>query len=243
MNRFDQAARYALKLDPTGFLCWLLMLSAEMLRFRHWLDTRGIVFPGEKDRTNDTVAWLGDADAAVEWAMPIEFCLDPDETMFGRLLGYLSPIWLERRPTNAGKERFQLAALIVNLRGQGNTSRSVRHESGSRVELKVVECNLATHNAAETLGKIATGQFARGVLPWIPLMQGADEAGIIQQWKTLAAQEPDSRSRSDYGGLALVFAEAAKRWPIWKEALKEWNMVESQQVLEWMAQGEARGGS
>ena len=161
--------------------------------------------------------------------------------MFGRLLGYLSPIWLERRPTNAGKERFQLAALIVNLRGQGNTSRSVRHESGSRVELKVVECNLATHNAAETLGKIATGQFARGVLPWIPLMQGADEAGIIQQWKTLAAQEPDSRSRSDYGGLALVFAEAAKRWPIWKEALKEWNMVESQQVLEWMAQGRSEG--
>src|SRR5437660_185899 len=42
----------------------------------------------------------------------------------------------------------------------------------------------------------------------------------------------DARRRADYGGLALVFAEAAGRLPAWKEAVKEWNRVESQQVLE-----------
>jgi hypothetical protein len=51
----------------------------------------------------------------------------------------------------------------------------------------------------------------------------------------------DSRRRAEYGGLALEFAEAAERLPVWKEALKGWNMVESQQVLEWIAEGEAKG--
>ena len=39
----------------------------------------------------------------------------------------------------------------------------------------------------------------------------------------------------------LVFAAAAKRWESWKNALKGWDMVESQQVLEWMAQGRTEG--
>ncbi len=28
---------------------------------------------------------------------------------------------------------------------------------------------------------------------------------------------------------------------MWKEALKEWNVIESEQVVEWMAMGEAKG--
>jgi hypothetical protein len=41
--------------------------------------------------------------------------------------------------------------------------------------------------------------------------------------------------------LALVFAEPVGRRPVWKQALEKWNMIESQQVLEWMAEGEAKG--
>jgi hypothetical protein len=63
-------------------------------------------------------------------------------------------------------------------------------------------------------------------------MHGGAETGIIQRWIELASQEADSRRRGDFGGLALVSAEAAKRLPVWKEALKEWNVIESQQVLE-----------
>jgi hypothetical protein len=57
----------------------------------------------------------------------------------------------------------------------------------------------------------------------------------------LAQAEPDPRQRADCTGLALVFAEAAKRRDVWKATLQEWNMIESQQVLEWMAEGEAKG--
>jgi hypothetical protein len=65
-NRFDQACRYLAKLDPVGLLCWLLRKSPPELRFRAWLDTRTLAFPGDPERTCDTVAWLGSADPAVE---------------------------------------------------------------------------------------------------------------------------------------------------------------------------------
>jgi hypothetical protein len=241
-NRFDQACRYLAKLDPVALLCWLLRKTPEQLRFRTWLDTRTLPFPGDPERTCDTVAWLGSADPAVEWALVLEFCLDPDGELFGRLMIYLGQLWLERRPTDAGRERFWVGAVVVNLRGRGSTSRDmVLPETAVRTFLGVEERNLADEDAAAVLAGIANGTLARSLLPWIPLMHGGGEAAIIQQWLDQARQEPDSRRRSDYGGLALVFADAAGCRKDWKEALKGWNMVESEQVQEWIAEGEAKG--
>jgi predicted transposase YdaD len=78
-------------------------------------------------------------------------------------------------------------------------------------------------------------------LPWIPLMQGGDAASIIEEWKQLLLAEPDVERRADFAGLALVFAEAAGCRPIWKQALMEWNVETSQQVLEWQAEALQRG--
>ncbi len=95
INRYDQASRYGSKLDESGFLCRLLWEGPVALRYRGWLDTRTVPFPGDPERVCDTVAWLGDADPALEWAVPVEFCLTPDATFFGRLLVYLGFLWLE----------------------------------------------------------------------------------------------------------------------------------------------------
>jgi hypothetical protein len=38
-----------------------------------------------------------------------------------------------------------------------------------------------------------------------------------------------------------VFAEAANCRPVWNQALQGFNVIQSQQVLEWMAEGEAKG--
>jgi hypothetical protein len=242
LNRYDQGSRYLAKLDPIGLLCWLLRETPAELRFRMWLDTRTLPFPGDPERTCDTVAWLGDADPAVEWALVLEFCLDPDGELFGRLLIYEGQLWLETRPTDAGRERFAVGAVVVNLRGRGNTSRDmVLRRTGVRTLLGVAERDLAGEDAAAILAGIARGTLPRILLAWIPLMHGGGEAAIIGQWPELARQEPDSRRRGDYGGLALVFAEAAGCHKEWKEALKGWNMEESQQVLEWIDQGRVEG--
>jgi hypothetical protein len=93
-----------------------------------------------------------------------------------------------------------------------------------------------TARAEETLARIASGEWTRALLPMIPLMQGGKEARIIEQWKTVAAAEPDERRRGDYGSLARVFADLAKRGRVWRQALEGWNMKRSESVMEWQAE-------
>ena len=38
-----------------------------------------------------------------------------------------------------------------------------------------------------------------------------------------------------------MFAKAANRRPAWNQALQGFNVIQSQQVLEWMAEGETQG--
>ncbi|MBY0522841.1 MAG: hypothetical protein K2R98_05565 [Gemmataceae bacterium] len=54
-NRFDQASRYAAKLDPAGFIAWLL--GGLPLPFVSWMDTRTLPFPGDADRRR--LRWSG----------------------------------------------------------------------------------------------------------------------------------------------------------------------------------------
>ncbi len=237
-NPYDQACRYLAKLEPAAFLAWLLGLEPASFRFRRWLDARRVRFPGEPDRTCDTVAFVEHVAAGQQpWAMPVEFQIEPDPDMFGRLLGYLGVLWLEERPSETRGDRFCLGAVVVNLTGNGNSSREMNWpEAGVLTHLGVRERNLAREDARTTLDAIIAGIVPEVVLPLIPLMQRGGEAGIIVDWVTRALAVPDARRRADLGGLALVFAEAAGCADAWKKALEGWNVIQSKQVLEWQAQ-------
>ena len=242
MNVYDKASRYAAHLDAPGFLRWLMPDLPPNVAFHGWLDTRTLPFPGEADRTCDTVACFHHAGTGDWWAVPVEFQIEPDGEMFGRFLEYLGRLWRERRPAADGTARYKVGAAVVNLTGRGVASRDMLlGPSGPRTQLQVVERNLIDEDATATLAGVAGGRIARAVLPWIPLMRDGGEPGIMERWKELALAEPDGRRRAEYGALALVFAEPAGRRPLWKQALEKWNMTESQQVLEWMAEGEAKG--
>src|SRR5947209_1819811 len=59
-NPFDKACRYCVQSDPIGFIRWLIPGISPTLKFRGWLDTRTLPFPGSPDRTCDTVAELAE---------------------------------------------------------------------------------------------------------------------------------------------------------------------------------------
>ncbi len=242
-NPFDQACRYLAKLEPVALIAWLLGISPTQFAFRRWLDTRLLRFPGEPDRTCDTVAFLEDLFRGhIPWAVVLEFQIEPDALMFGRMLGYFSPLWLELKPNDARGDRFQLGAIIVNLTGKGSASRVMDWaDTGMHTELRFVERNLGAKHADVELASIAAGTAPRVVLAWIPLMHGGGKSATITKWLELAGAEPDARRRSDYGGLALVFAEAAGCLDAWKDALKEWNVIQSKQVAEWQDQARVQG--
>jgi hypothetical protein len=233
-NDFDKASRYLAKLDPPAFLSWALGGSG----FREWIDTRGLPFPGDPERTGDTVAWWAEPDTGRPWAVAVEFQTEPDPDMFGRLLEYLGGLWRTARPDRERGSRFHVGAVVLNLSGTGTASREMRLPgTGLVTHLGVVERNLASESAADLLGAIERGEHGRALLGWIPLMRGADDRGIIDRWKLAAEAEPNDRTRSELGGLAKVFAQVADRWKLWNDALREWNVKRSIAADEWRAEG------
>jgi hypothetical protein len=73
-NLYDQACRYLVRIDPVGFIAWLLHLDRSEFAFQGWLDTRAIAYPGESDRTGDMVANLANLrEHGLPWALLLEF--------------------------------------------------------------------------------------------------------------------------------------------------------------------------
>ena len=242
-NVFDKAARYAARLDPPGFLGWALGVPADAVGFQGWLDTRGVAFPGDPDRTGDTVARLDDPAAhQTPWSVAAEFQTVPDPLRFGRLMVYLGQLWLAVKPDPERGSRFHPGAVVLNLTGAGLASRRMEWPAaGLATHLWVVERNLARENADELVAAVETGVLARALLPWVPLMAGGGDAGVIERWKKAAEGETQSRRRSEFGGLAVALSSAAKRYAVWKNALEGWNMYESEAVNEWLDEGRVDG--
>ena len=236
VNVYDQAARYTVKLDPPGFFAWLFK-KAPRLIFREWLDTRTLPFPGERDRTCDTVAALDDPEQPGNpVALVVESQSEPDADILERLLEYCARFRREIRHGAERRGKYRVGGAVLNLTGpeqQKELLMVVADGEEAELRIKIIQRTLSNQDATATIAAVAAGQLARCVLPWVPLMRGAGEPGIIEEWKRCAAAEPESRRRSDYGGLALVFAELADVQTAWHRALEGWNMLESKQVLEW----------
>jgi hypothetical protein len=237
---FDRAARYLVRLYRE-LVPWLLTLTAEEAPFVQWLDTRRIPWPGSPERICDTVAHLRDPETLFPWAVTIEFSLVPDSDMPGRLLVYMGQVFLDLRPSEHPGDRFLVGGVVVNLTGKGNSGCDMHWPgAGLRTLLQVQERNLAGLSAERLLDQVEAGTAPRMALALLPLMQGGREAGIIKRCVDLASREPDPVRRADLG-LALTFAEAAGCLGPWQQALKEWNVVESQVVKEWQRQARSEG--
>ncbi len=115
------------------------------MNFVRWIDTRRLPYPGQPDRTCDTVAHVERLDENHRpWAIVVEFNIEPDAVMFGRLLGYLGSLWIEEKPSNERGDRFEIGAVVVNLTGFGTGSRTSSWLSAvMESRLLVQERNLA----------------------------------------------------------------------------------------------------
>src|SRR5262245_1663183 len=210
-TRYDRSARHLARVDPQGFLRWALPTIA--VTFHRWLDARLRPSPEEPESFCDLVAEVEhSAEPWVLWALSVEFMLQPRSELFNRLLIYLGQLREEQLPPGARGDRYQVGAIVVNLTGGGRTSREMRlGDTRIVTSLQVEERNLSAEDAAATLEAIAGGATTPVLLPFIPLMKGGDEPGIIQRWMEVASAEPDARRRGTYGAFALIFAEAADR--------------------------------
>ena len=165
--------------------------------------------------------------------MAVEFQTNPDPLLFGRLMVYLGQVWADRKPNPERGSRFHVGAVVVNLTGSGRAGRDIRWPAaGLTTRLGVVERNLAAESADALLQRVEGGA-SRCLLPWVPLMTGGDDPGIIGRWRAAADGEPDARRKGELSSLVRVFAEAAGRAAIWESLLRGWNVRTSTVVDGW----------
>ena len=233
MTDYDQVSRRMAKLRPVALLQLLLTEFPLHLRYRGWVDARTITWPGDPERTGDVVAVLEAlATAGPPWACALEFQLQPDPDMFGRLLVFLGLVWLEKRPDALPGSRYQLAAAVVNLTG---TSASLPAScdmvlpgpDGLCCALKVREVYLREWSAEAIQAGIASGQIDPLVLAWIPLMHATDVAAVLRQWLDLWARETDETFARELVSMTRVFAELSDERARWLQALEGLGMVKS----------------
>jgi hypothetical protein len=266
-NRFDEAGRYLARITPGDFFRWVLRQFWKGLRWNRWLGERTTPLPRQPEQVGDLVAELEQVEPpGPPWLVPTEFQTQPDPTMTGRLLKKLGSLWLEHRPDPLPDSRHQLVAVVINLTGTPESAPASRDyhlpspppaeeeatqpEGGKAGEpepvwlglsLHVAEVYVATLSAEEALAEVAAKRQGRWLLTLVPLMQRGGKEDNIKEWLILAGGEEDSRRRGDLGALALVLAELTPDWQAWQDALKGWNMQESQTVLGWINQGRAEG--
>jgi hypothetical protein len=245
-NVFDQAARYSVQSDPPGFLRWIVPGLPPALRFQGWLDTRTLPFPGTPDRTCDTVADLAEEDAETgrRWAIVNEFQTEPEPEKLDRLLEYLARLRRGLRFGPQRREKYQVVAALVNLTGPAQPETlemALPGLAAPSLRLQAAVRTLRSEDAAATLDQIAAGETSRCLLCWISLMQGGGESAIIERWKDVAGEEPESALRATYGAIVTLFAELTDCVPLWQSGLEGWNMRESTVVAEWKAEGRAEG--
>lgn len=245
MGVYDQAARYMTKRDPAAFFRWVAPRLWENWRFQDWIDASSIAFPGEPDRVCDTVAeFVHRTHRRRRVLVEVEFQAQPHPDMLERLAEYAWRLRREFRLGRGAAGKYDVASVLLNLTGSRQADEldlTQEDLDGAGPGIKAVVRTLREEDARETLARIAAGELARSVLPWVPLLRHAGEVDTIKAWKTLAESESDPHRRGDFGGIALVFSELAKRGKAWRQQLEGWNVQQSEQVLEWQREARQAG--
>jgi hypothetical protein len=241
---FDTNARRAAKIDAPGFSRWVMPDLDPALAFTRWLDSRTVPAPREPELTGDALAEFIDPTKPEEpWIFVTEFMTEPTGDDPERVLEYMMRFRRERRPELDPRLKYNVGGIILNLTGPQQSETlvmAVPGGTGAATHFRAVLRALREDNPAATLARIDSGQVARSILAWIPLMRGAGEADIIDEWKRQADLEPSQELRLKYAATGLVFAELPGAWDEWRRALEGWNVRVSQQVLEWQAEAELK---
>ncbi len=242
MADFDKGARYLAKQDAPGFFAWLWRYAPTSLLFATWLDARRLALPAEEDRTCDSVAAFRPPDQPEPThILIVDFKAQAQSGALNQLLGYVVRLHTEPPPEGMVL-RPLVGGAVINLTGPAQPAALDVQFPGAPEcgwHFGILQRTLRDESAAATLADIVAGRTTRWLLPWIPLMHGGGEAGIMEGWKQAAEAEPDEQVRATLAGLTLVFAELADRVEVWKRALEGWNVRKSQVVEEWRDEARA----
>ncbi len=260
MAELDQAARYAARrLNAAAYLRELMGERIwQVWRWRGWLDSQAIPFPGEPDRRLDTLAWFDRPDgASPPLALAIEFLARARADVLPRLAEYTLRVHRDLTFQEDPRVHYLVNAVVVNLAGSlsrnqwamlpidtSEVATGDEAEEGVTEEdkgnlglmLRVGVRNLEKMSARRLLQRVVDGA-PRTLLAFLPLYAEADQEEVAKEWAVLVRSEQDERIRADMGGLARVFATHAGRMNVWGPVLEGWNVEASPWLEEVRTEG------
>lgn len=245
MGQFDETARQAAKEEAHSFIDWVLSHDTQPSpwRFDRWDDARRIPLPGGPDRTDDLVAVLRRTEGpdVLPVFQIVEIEAEPNTLIFPRLGVYGWLLVAEMLAVSGTAPHVGVAVLQLMGEVPREGLLCVVPETSMRLGVHPLVINLKDDDAAATLTAIEAGRFGQCILPWVALMKGGGDPALIEEWKRIAMTEPDVGKRVVYRDRALVFAELARRLVNWQNALRGWQMRESQVIKGWMDEGKQIG--
>ena len=208
MGVFDQTARRAAKREGDGFFRWALPDLDPAPTFVRWHDARTASEARKKELTLDAVGEFANAARPEEpWLFVVEFKAEPRGDDLVQLAEYMMRCRHDRRPETDPRLRYSVGGVLFDLTGKRSAdtlNMRVPGYSGMGLLFRPLTRPLCDDDAAATLAGIVNGRVALAVLPWVPLMRGGSEAGVIAEWKRLAFTEPSREQRADYAVDARV---------------------------------------
>jgi hypothetical protein len=227
-NLYDRLGRHIVKANPLDHKEMTIPNSPKQ-QFGQWQDTQMVPYPGSPDQRCDTVASIIDTESYGQpWLVAYELKTKPELRSRSQLLGYMASLEEELKPDNEPGSRYLVTGMIINLTGnQDNWPEKQLGKTSLRSLPSVMIINLSQWNAIEILDQIEAKTRSPYGLYWISLMQHGDEPEVIERWKRIAKSQLTPEQCTDYAYVVTVFSELAKRFDLWSEALKEWNVTES----------------
>jgi hypothetical protein len=243
MGVFDQAANYGYRAAPHGVTGHVLKKHRLPYRFHELDETRTTPLPGQRDRTADKVAILEDPkEPAQPWLLLWEFQARHDAEKLDVTFVEADRLRTDFRHGPERKDKYKVLTALVYLTGVCPESELNRLAGGFGSLHRPLIWNVGEDQALAVLDEAAAEQSLWGLLFWVALMRGGGVPGTIARWVEVVTQvAPGRRERADLGKVALVFAELAGCRPAWEQALRNWDMTESQLFLEWTAEAKEAG--
>jgi hypothetical protein len=232
MGDFDQAARWAAEACVGAVLERLGREAGVELRFVGWSPERPTTKPGDPERSADHVLVASEeGKPEAPWLLVFEFQSEHEEDKLDDVLLEVAQLRVRKRHGPLADRKYRVLPVLVYLKGTcPQRELDMRTPSGRGVLHGPLIWEVALDRAADALGDVAQRRAEWGLLFWVALMSGAEDAKVIARWLELVSALGE-REQVSLLQVALTFAELAGRYLAWEKALGERYMEGESQFL------------
>jgi hypothetical protein len=240
MGIVDQSLKAAALAEPLFVVKNLGKLLGWNLTFRSWHNTQEIPLPAGPEREADLAVLCDCPEIEEAISVVLEFQAQINREKLKILLLEVTTfdVYVKDKELQKPIKHFGSLIYLTGECPQSEYNNVSPLNVGTQFQPAV--WNIAHDSAEQTLSEIENNETTWGGLFWVPLMQGAHDAKLIQRWLSLVQHKVPKSEQAQVRNIALIFSALPKRYQEWSVIKQEENMWESPYVDEILGIGAVR---